>query len=399
MATGETHDLEDVDIFSRKRAREYIITQQALAEGWDCSFAYVLASVAELRSETRVEQLLGRILRAAGRDVARVGGVESLVCVRGVARFWRDSECLARPVGRSRWFRKGRCLGIIAAGNQAQSPLDLPPTRHAEIRPVVVQLPEKPDLKKLDATLRKKVEWDAEAQTLTITKPIAPEEDAAIAQTVVWQESQTALAEAALKSRTMAVEIFKTPSERGLAFRVPQLAVRVHGELQLFDDPEVLDYPWDLPAYASTATADELSRFHSADRVAEGGAIDVEKGKMLVTFLPELERDSGVELYTGALDGSEAGRLVLRSTSRRRLHHAAEHDGVRKRILNNVAQSAGRRSRAGEPAEVSSSFTARSEDTRVAKGGGREGVSAISFFRRCERAGDSRRRIRFCVPS
>jgi type III restriction enzyme len=65
----------------------------------------------------------------------------------------------------------------------------------------------------------------------------------------------------------------------------------VHGELQLFDDPEVLDYPWDLPAYASTATADELSRFQSADRVAEGGAIDVEKGKMLVTFLPELERD------------------------------------------------------------------------------------------------------------
>ena len=37
--------------------------QQALAEGWDCSFAYVLASVAELRSETRVEQILGRILR------------------------------------------------------------------------------------------------------------------------------------------------------------------------------------------------------------------------------------------------------------------------------------------------------------------------------------------------
>jgi len=42
---------------------KYIITQQALAEGWDCSFAYALASVAELRSETRVEQLLGRILR------------------------------------------------------------------------------------------------------------------------------------------------------------------------------------------------------------------------------------------------------------------------------------------------------------------------------------------------
>ncbi len=36
---------------------------QAIKEGWDCSFAYVLCSVAELGSSTAVEQLLGRILR------------------------------------------------------------------------------------------------------------------------------------------------------------------------------------------------------------------------------------------------------------------------------------------------------------------------------------------------
>jgi len=52
-----------LDLFARDCPVKYIITQQALAEGWDCSFAYALASVAELRSETRVEQLLGRILR------------------------------------------------------------------------------------------------------------------------------------------------------------------------------------------------------------------------------------------------------------------------------------------------------------------------------------------------
>lgn len=291
VATGETRDLEDVDIFSETCLVKYIITQQALAEGWDCSFAYVLASVAELRSETRVEQLLGRILRQPGatwRDSVELNRSYAFVASRD---FGATANALRDRLVEGAGFEKEDAWEFIAAGDEAQSPLDLPPTRRAEIRPVVVQLPEKPDLKKLDATLRKKVEWDSQAQTLTITKPIAPEEDVAIAQIVVWQESQTALAEAALKSRTVAVEIFKTPSERGLAFRVPQLAVRVHGELQLFDDPEVLDYPWDLPAYASTATADELSRFHSADRVAEGGAIDVEKGKMLVTFLPELERD------------------------------------------------------------------------------------------------------------
>jgi hypothetical protein len=55
------------------------------------------------------------------------------------------------------------------------------------------------------------------------------------------------------------VTIFKTPSERGLDFRVPQLAVMVHGELVLFDDPEVLDYPWDLPT-AHAAPDDDLLR-------------------------------------------------------------------------------------------------------------------------------------------
>ena len=63
IATGDQRELEDVDLFARDCPIKYIITQQALAEGWDCSFAYVLASVAELRSETRIEQLLGRILR------------------------------------------------------------------------------------------------------------------------------------------------------------------------------------------------------------------------------------------------------------------------------------------------------------------------------------------------
>ena len=36
---------------------------QALREGWDCPFAYILCSVQNIRSATAVEQLLGRVLR------------------------------------------------------------------------------------------------------------------------------------------------------------------------------------------------------------------------------------------------------------------------------------------------------------------------------------------------
>ena len=41
----------------------YIITINALKEGWDCPFAYILASLADKSSAVEVEQILGRVLR------------------------------------------------------------------------------------------------------------------------------------------------------------------------------------------------------------------------------------------------------------------------------------------------------------------------------------------------
>ena len=41
----------------------YIITVNALKEGWDCPFAYILASLADKSSAVDVEQILGRVLR------------------------------------------------------------------------------------------------------------------------------------------------------------------------------------------------------------------------------------------------------------------------------------------------------------------------------------------------
>ncbi|MFA5925607.1 MAG: DEAD/DEAH box helicase family protein [Parcubacteria group bacterium] len=63
IKTSERNDIEGVDLFSRKCKIRYIITVNALAEGWDCSFAYVLVSVANLGAKIAVEQIIGRIIR------------------------------------------------------------------------------------------------------------------------------------------------------------------------------------------------------------------------------------------------------------------------------------------------------------------------------------------------
>ena len=63
VKTSTQNDLNDVDLFSTDCKIRYIITVNALAEGWDCSFAYILISVANIGSRIAVEQIIGRIMR------------------------------------------------------------------------------------------------------------------------------------------------------------------------------------------------------------------------------------------------------------------------------------------------------------------------------------------------
>ncbi len=63
IKTSNTNELEGINLFSERCKIRYIITINALAEGWDCSFAYVLISVANIGSKIAVEQIIGRILR------------------------------------------------------------------------------------------------------------------------------------------------------------------------------------------------------------------------------------------------------------------------------------------------------------------------------------------------
>lgn len=61
---NELKDFENVGgLLSRDCPIRYIITKHALQEGWDCSFAYVLAILTNPHSKTALTQLVGRILR------------------------------------------------------------------------------------------------------------------------------------------------------------------------------------------------------------------------------------------------------------------------------------------------------------------------------------------------
>jgi len=63
IKTADKDELNRVDLLSKDCPVRFIITVDALKEGWDCPFAYILASLANRTSKISVEQILGRILR------------------------------------------------------------------------------------------------------------------------------------------------------------------------------------------------------------------------------------------------------------------------------------------------------------------------------------------------
>src|SRR5690554_386717 len=78
IKTAQQNDLSDPenqDLLSPTNRVRAIITKQALQEGWDCPFAYVLCSLAASANLKAMTQLVGRILRQPG---ALKTGVEAL---------------------------------------------------------------------------------------------------------------------------------------------------------------------------------------------------------------------------------------------------------------------------------------------------------------------------------
>ena len=305
---------------------KFVITQRALAEGWDCPFAYILVSMASLHSATAVEQLLGRVLRqpeARHRQAKALNQSYAFVVSRN---FAETASALRDRLVVGAGFERREVTEFVTAARPDQSRLDLEGHAGRMVVPVAITLSEKPDLKNLPKPIRDKVTWDGKLNTLTISTPLS-EEDAEVLKVSVKSESaMSAIVEAAKVSRTTAVEFFQTPAELGERFRIPQLALRVQGHLQLFDDPEVLEYPWDLSSYDAAPTADDLSALGAGFKVSEGGEIDVDEtsGKVVSRFLPDLQRDLGLVYQPENWDEVRLATWLCRNLPEPSLTHASK---------------------------------------------------------------------------
>ncbi|GAA5513125.1 hypothetical protein Dcar01_01851 [Deinococcus carri] len=296
VATGNVKELDGIDLMDPGSPVRHVITVQALREGWDCPFAYVLCSVAELRSKTAVEQFVGRVLRlpkAQPKQVRSLNLAYVLVTSDNFAKTLRQlSDGLVQG-----GFSKYEGKRAMEAGGLFDEPAIEPgaPGQTPSLGPIFVpnleELDGDPsvvltgglDPAKLTGALAQKVDYDPATRRVTIRAKTLNEAETEQLQAAAADTDDQAVLESVHRF------LEAPPSERGVPFRVPWLTVRLQGEAQpvLFDDSVLIDRGWKLTDHPAELTEQEYTL---TPRPVASGIIDVtEKGKV------EEHRDDGVD--------------------------------------------------------------------------------------------------------
>ena len=268
---------------------KYVITQKALAEGWDCPFAYVLVSVASLQSSTAVEQLLGRILRQPDARKRADDALNQSYAFVASPNFAATASALRDQLVLTAGFERKDVRDFVIAATREQARLDseIPARRE----PVTASLPQGAVFGGIPGNLTGKVAWDKQSNALTINSPLSEEETVQLAGMTDDARARTIIAEAA-KAAAEHVVLIQSPAELGHRVAVPQLSmlsllndkVRV-----LFDDPaDQLEVDWEFSQADSEPDQAALDALN--ERSSELGRIDIGgQGRLNISFLGEVQ--------------------------------------------------------------------------------------------------------------
>lgn len=276
VATGTTRELEDVDVSARACPLRYILTVQALKEGWDCPFAYVLCSVTNLSSKTAVEQVLGRILRLPQVRRKKHDALNHAYAFATSAQFNQAAENLTEALVEGGYES-------FEAQRQIEPDPDLP---FGPLFPLKVEEPviAPPRLEALPEELKAKVRFDAAEMKLVYEgSPLSNAESNALQDCCGNESDRKAVARLTAKSHGRSA----CPAALGEVFTVPALAVRIGGQLELFED-QFREFPWKLAECDAYLTEAEFSLETTPGQLAE---VDVTMaGKIEYRFVTDLQR-------------------------------------------------------------------------------------------------------------
>ena len=270
---------------------KYVITQKALAEGWDCPFAYILVSVASLQSSTAVEQLLGRILRQPDAKKLADNDLNQSYAFVASSNFAATASALRDQLVLTAGFERKDVRDFVVAATREQAKLDLEVPARRE--PVTATLPQGAVFGGIPKTLAGKVAWDKKTNALTITAPLSEEEVEQVAGMVDDARAKTIITEAA-RAAAENIVFIQYPAELGCRVTVPQFSMLslLNAAIRTaFDDPaEQLDVEWIIHKVDTEPEQKAIVALN--ERSAEIGQINITReGHMNVSFLGEVRQN------------------------------------------------------------------------------------------------------------
>ncbi len=238
--TSKRRGLDDLDVTAKGCEVRFIITVQALKEGWDCPWAYVLFSVAEMRKEGAVEQILGRVLRMP----------------RARRKQHDDLNAAYAFVASSNFVETAKALkdGLIASGFEGQDADELvverpflpglpPDAPKVPDVPVTTTLPDIPKAA-LPVDVIDAVTWNEKTGELTVEKPLTKAQEEIVVEWAGTEKAKDAVRAAVNKRAGKSADAAaakKFPNEQGVTFSVPVLALKQGDFLRQFEEDDLIE--------------------------------------------------------------------------------------------------------------------------------------------------------------
>ena len=252
VATGDQRELDGIDLFDRQCRIKYIITVEALKEGWDCSFAYVFCSVANIKSNTDVEQLLGRVMRmpyARARSQAELNMAYAHVIAPSFGQAAENMyDCMLNMgFDGSEAASNIQQLNFLPQPNPWQNtPLGkLIENQPPAVPPLVITLRHAPKLEDLPPEEREGIEItekDGKVEVRTSAPLTYPVEERLVQAADPAQKAEIRR-KAALHRQEVAAALPPSPAERGISFPSSQLFLEIEGYMEPAE-PEVFLQGW-----------------------------------------------------------------------------------------------------------------------------------------------------------
>ncbi|WP_313222331.1 DEAD/DEAH box helicase family protein [Pseudoxanthomonas mexicana] len=308
IATGDQREIDGVDLFAKDCPFEVIITKQALKEGWDCSFAYVFCSVAQVKSDKDIQQLLGRVLRmpyatrrkqeTMNKAYAHVTTTHFNLAAAELTKSLIDIgfNPLEAVGAVQREPTPGPGLGLQGGANPVPTP---PKTTVAVSKPPdLTNVPERdqgnvvfvPNEEGKGGTVEITGELDdSTVEAITLAAPAKEREDVA----------------ATIERHQIASKAVKAPSQNGAVFSVPRLCVMEQGELEFIESGAVPPgFTWDLLAYPPDLSS---LKFNADSQTFEVDLVDEKVTYTKIdddvnTYLPGFAKDRTEADLVGWLD-------------------------------------------------------------------------------------------------